>query len=156
MDDKGVIVNVHTRHEESDVNVRALFWFFIIFVVFAVVTHAALWLLFKYYAEIFRGETNQPLTQIAMPAGSNIPTEPRLQPFQTRDARGEEISPTAATPVADLVNMRRNEAEAQTNAAWLDRAHGRVRLPIDVAKQLVLQRGLPVVNNTPGGGGGTP
>ena len=153
MDDKGALVNVHTRHEESDVNVRALFWFFVFFVVFAVVTHVALWLLFKYYGEIFRGETNQPLTQIARPAGSEIPAEPRLQPFKMKDSQGVEIAPNAATPVADLANMRRDEQQAQTNAAWLDRAHGRVRLPIELAKQLVVQRGLPVVNSS---GGATP
>ena len=59
------IVNVETKHEESDVNVRALLWFVAIFVVFAAVVHVGLWLLFKFYVQLERGATNAPMTQIA-------------------------------------------------------------------------------------------
>ena len=41
--------------------------------------------------------------------------------------------------------MRREHEDALHNPAWIDQQKGIVRVPIDVAKQLVVQRGLPVV-----------
>ena len=54
----GDVANVETRHEESDVNVRALLWFVAIFIAFAAVTHVALWLMFKFFVQLERGESN--------------------------------------------------------------------------------------------------
>lgn len=147
---KGGIVNVQTKHETSDVNVKALLGFVVVFLVFAVITHIVLYLMFNHYRTIFRGHTNEPLTAIERPAGADVPVEPRLQPFTSKDAKGTEIPPTAATPVVDMETMRHNEDEALNNPGWVDQKAGRVRLPIDVAKQLVVQRGFPVVNDTAG------
>ena len=140
----GGTVNTQTKHETSDVDVKALLGFVVIFIVFAIVTHIVLLLMFRYYRQIFRGDTNAPLTEIARPANVDVPPEPRLQPFQSNGQHGVALGPTASTPVKDLENMRRAEAEAQTNPAWIDQGQGRLRLPIEVAKQLIVQRGLPV------------
>ena len=51
----GDVVNVETHHEESDVNVRALIWFMVVFIVFAVVMHVAIYLLYRFYRNIERG-----------------------------------------------------------------------------------------------------
>ncbi len=132
------IVNAETRHEESDVNVRALLWAVVIFVIFAGVTHLVLYLQFHAYARYFRNETSQPLTM--MPRPSSVPAAPRLQPFPAND-----LPPNVSTPVKDMAEMRIAEDEAMNKAGWVDQQKGVVRLPIDVAKQLVVQRGLPVV-----------
>src|SRR3954452_21349884 len=131
------IVNPETRHEESDVNVRALLWSVIIFIVFAAVTHLILYLQFNAYARHFRNEASQPLTMMAPP--SNVPATPRLQPFPSK------TPPMLSTPVTDMVEMRKAEDEALNKAGWVDQQKGIVRLPIETAKQLVVQRGLPVV-----------
>jgi hypothetical protein len=144
--EKGALVNVQTKHETSDVNVKALLGFVVIFIVFAVITHIVLYLMFNHYRTMFSGHTNEALTAIERPAGSDVPVEPRLQPFASKDAKGNAISPTAATPVVDMETMRHNEDEALNNPGWVDQKAGRVRLPIDLAKQLVVQRGLPVNN----------
>ncbi len=44
-----------------------------------------------------------------------------------------------------MADMRKAENESLNKAGWIDQQKGIVRLPIDVAKQLVVQRGLPVV-----------
>jgi hypothetical protein len=132
------IVNPETRHEESDVNVRALLWSVVIFIVFAGLTHLILYLQFHAYARYFRNETSQPLTMMARP--SAVPATPRLQPLQTN-----ALPPNATTPVKDMEEMRAAEEQAMNKAGWVDRQKGVVRLPIDVAKKLVVQRGLPVV-----------
>jgi len=41
------IVNPETQHEKTDVSVRALMVFIALFIVFAILTHVAIWLLFK-------------------------------------------------------------------------------------------------------------
>lgn len=132
------IVNPGTSHEESDVNVRALLWAVVIFIVFAALTHLVLYLQFHAYARYFRNESSQPLTMMARP--SAVPATPRLQPLQTND-----LPPTANTPVKDMEEMRAAEEQAMNKAGWVDKQKGVVRLPIDVAKKLVVQRGLPVV-----------
>ena len=132
------IVNPETRHEESDVNVRALLWSVAIFIVFAAVTHLILYLQFHAYARHFRNEAAPPLTMMAPP--SNVPATPRLQPFPSKT-----ILPTANTPVTDMVDMRASEDAALNKPGWVDQQKGVVRLPIETAKQLVVQRGLPVV-----------
>src|SRR5512144_476470 len=86
------IVNVETHHEKSDVDVRALLWFTVIFVVFAIVTHAALWILFKFYVRLERRPSQNPpaLTAMQRSSDARVPaTEPRLQPFPTKEKAGD-------------------------------------------------------------------
>lgn len=133
------IVNPETHHERSDVNVRALLWAAGIFLVFAVVTHVLLYVQFKAYAGLMRGATNAPLTAVAKPAGSEVPQEPRLQPFPSR-RNAQVMPPNTNTPVTDMEDMRRAEDEALNNPAWVDRQKGVVRIPIATAKQIAVQR----------------
>ncbi|HXH41681.1 MAG TPA: hypothetical protein VNN08_23860 [Thermoanaerobaculia bacterium] len=132
------IVNAETHHEKSDVNVRALGWAVVILVVFAALTHLVLYLQFHAYARYFRKDASQPLTMMAPP--SNVPATPRLQPFPAN-----ALPPYASTPVTDMNEMRAAEDQALNTPGWVDQKKGVVRLPIEVAKQLVVQRGLPVV-----------
>jgi cytoskeletal protein RodZ len=135
------IINPETHHERSDVNVRALLWFMVIFIVFAAISHLLLWIMFKYFAEQARTTTTAPLTSVARPPEASIPQPPRLQPFPNRDRRGDVLPPKTTTPEMDMEEMRAAEEEALHKPAWIDRQKGIVRVPIDVAKQLVVQRG---------------
>jgi len=140
------VQNVETQHEKSDVNVRALLWFVVIFVAFAAVTHVLLWVLFKAYVRTARHRVGAPpMTKVTRPADMNVPTEPRLQPFPNKERSGAVISPVTATPVVDMAHMHQSEDEQLNNPGWIDQQKGIVRLPIERAKQLVVQRGLPVV-----------
>lgn len=134
------IVNPETHHEKSDVDVKALLWFVVIFIVFAIVTHLVLWLMFKYFATLARGSTNAPLTSVARPADAGVPREPRLQPFPEKDGKGDIRAPYQHTPEVDMELMRAREQQALENPGWVDREKGVVRLPIAVAKQIALQR----------------
>ena len=49
----------------------------------------------------------------------------------------------------NLHNFREHEAEVMETYAWQDKNAGVVRLPIDRAKELVLQRGFPTAEDTP-------
>jgi hypothetical protein len=139
------IVNPETRHEDSDVNVRALLWAVVIFIVFGFVTHLVLYLQFQAYAKHFRNEASQPLTMMARPSDASVPATPRLQPFPSKMHDGQVPPPNTNTPLTDMADMRAAEDEALNKAGWVDKQKGVVRLPIETAKQLVVQRGLPVV-----------
>jgi hypothetical protein len=138
------LFNPETHHEESDVNVRALIWFFVIFVIFGIVTHFALWFLYKGFVKMERRET-PPLTEMQRPADMAVPkNQPLLQPFPSETVPGEPMPPNRNTPVTDLVHMRRSEEQMLETYGWVDKEKGVARIPIDVAKKMVVQRGLPV------------
>src|SRR5258708_7961649 len=118
------IVNPETHHEESDVNVRALLWSVVIFIIFAGLTHLILYAQFHAYARYFRNERSEPMTMMARPAA--LPATPRLQPFPS------DGPPMTSTPVTDMAGMRASEDEALNKAGWVDQKKGIVRLPIDV------------------------
>ena len=134
------IVNPETHHERSDVNVRALLMFMAIFIVFAAVSHLLLWGMFKYFAQMARNRTTAPLTDVQRPPDAAIPQGPRLQPFPDRDTRGEMKPPNSTTPIVDMAQMQATEEQALHTPGWVDKQKGIVRLPIDVAKQLAVQR----------------
>jgi hypothetical protein len=135
------VVNRETHHEKSDVNVRALLWSVVIFVVFAAVTHGLLYAQYLFYRKWFRSSNNPPpLTAVARPADAAVPPEPRLQPFATRNASDMVNPPNTNTPVTDMEQMRAAEDQALHTPGWVDKQRGIVRLPIAVAKQLAVQR----------------
>jgi hypothetical protein len=148
--DDDAIFNPETHHEKSDVNVRALLWAVVIFVVFAAVTHLLLWLLFRGFANYASSPSQNPPAATLMPRMASVPTpdNPRLQPFPTETKQLDRaVPPYRNTPVTDLEDMRAAEQKALDNPAWIDQQKGIVRLPIALAKQLVLQRGLPVTTD---------
>jgi hypothetical protein len=55
------------------------------------------------------------------------------------------MPPYAVTPATDMAEMRAAQEKQLSEAGWVDKKKGIVRLPIETAKQLVVQRGLPVV-----------
>jgi hypothetical protein len=135
------VVNVETKHEESDVNVRALLWFVAIFIAFAGFTHLTLWLLFRFFVQLERGRVNEPMTAIARGAEGNVPALPRLQPFPVNQA-GQTVAPYNSTPVIDLEEMRANEDRVLHSYGWVDRKSGIVHIPIEEAERLALQSGV--------------
>jgi hypothetical protein len=133
------VLNPETHHETSDVDVRGILWFVVIFLVFAVVTHVVLYFLYAAFRREFRADIQPARTSIKVPA--QMPQTPRLQPFPQKDQNGRPIAPNASTPVVDMVEMRAAEDEALKNPGWVDKEKGIVRIPIERAKQLVVQRG---------------
>src|SRR6476469_4881331 len=134
------IVNPETHHEKTDVSVRALLWFIALIVVFAFVMHFALYLLYKGFVRIERGRNMTKMTEMQRPVDMFVPkNQPLLQPFP----KTQDTKPYHNTPVTDLADMRAAEQKALTTYGWADQQKGIVRIPIDQAMQLTLQRGLP-------------
>jgi hypothetical protein len=130
------LFNPETHHEHSDVPVRPLFWFIVIFIVFAVVSHVALFLLYKAFVKGERNRMDPPQTQVSRPADAAVPkNQPLLQPFPRA-----EVAPYRQTPVTDLEDMRRTEQQVLGHYGWVDKQHGVVRIPIEEAKKLFAAR----------------
>ena len=118
--------NPEVLHEGSDVNVRAILGFGAGLLVAAVLIHFMVWLLFLYFSgrETTRDAADYPL---ATGQATRVPPEPRLQ----------------TTPREDLRALRAREEEILSSYGWVDKTTGVVRIPIDEAMKLTLQRGLP-------------
>jgi hypothetical protein len=114
------------HHETSDINLRGVLGFgFGLFVV-AVVVHVVVWGLFSYFSarEARHVELEYPL---AVTQAAKTPPEPRLQ----------------VNPRQDLRDLRDQEDQILGSYGWVDKNAGTVRIPIDEAIRLTLQRGLP-------------
>jgi hypothetical protein len=112
-------------HEASDINVRAILAAVAVLIVVAVAIHVLLWLLFEYFAAN-RAEADPPPVPLAAPAGQ-LPPEPRLQ----------------TQPRSDLDAFRAMERGWLAGEAAPGEPPAGPRIPIDRAKQLILERGLP-------------
>jgi hypothetical protein len=114
------------RHEHRDINVFALGKFAIGLIIVTVFCVGLVAGVFQY---LLHREGGIPASRMESPAqdARQLPPEPRLE----------------ETPARDLDEMRRAENKIQTTYGWLDESAGIVRLPIDRAMDLVVQRGLP-------------
>lgn len=118
--------NPEVHHEESDVNIRGIFAFAGALVVAAFLIHVLVWVLFRYFdARLARQGT--PQFPLAIAQENRLPPEPRLQ----------------VNPRQDLADLRAKEDRTLNTYGWVDRNGGVVRIPIDEAIRLTLQRGLP-------------
>ncbi len=95
-------------------------------IVVAIVIHLAVWLLFRFFdaRETRRQVIDYPL---AVQQENRVPPEPRLQ----------------TNPREDLQELRAAEQEVLTTYGWVDKNAGIVRIPIEEAIKLTLQKGLP-------------
>jgi hypothetical protein len=119
-------VNPDVHHETSDVNIRAILGFGAGLFAIAVAVHLLIYGLFGYFdrREGVQGPVEYPL---AASQGHHDPPEPRLQ----------------TDPRQDLADMRASEDEQLQSYGWVDKNAGVVRIPIDAAMKLTLERGLP-------------
>src|SRR5439155_20366353 len=116
-----------TEHETSDVNLRAILGFGAGLAVAGVVISFLVWLLFTYFS-VREARPVAPVYPLATTQENRLPPEPRLQ----------------TQPREDLRELRAHEDEILTSYGWVDRNAGVVRIPIDRAMQIAVQRGLPV------------
>jgi hypothetical protein len=124
--------NVEVLHEESDVNIRAIFGFGAGLVVVAAVVHLLIYVLFGFF-NAREGRSVTAEYPLAAAQENRLPPEPRLQ----------------TNPREDLSELRAKEDEILGSYGWVDKNAGIVRIPIDAAMKLTLERGLPARQEQP-------
>jgi hypothetical protein len=114
------------RHEESDVDIRAIFGFGAGLAASLVVVALIVGVLFWYMGrrDLAHAPPDYPL---AGGQETRMPPEPRLQ----------------KTPRQDLRDFKAREDDLLNRYRWVDRPAGVVRIPIDEAMKLTVRRGLP-------------
>lgn len=114
-------------HEESDVNVGAILRYGAGLVLIAAVVHLFLWWLLGVYAH----QNERAQTQAYPMASSQqdrLPPAPRFQ----------------QNPQQELQELRTKQKALLEGYSWANKEAGIVRIPIEDAMRLVVERGLPV------------
>jgi hypothetical protein len=114
------------KYETRDVDFKKLMFVGVGLIGLIVVTLAGAWLISSLLA---RHSDNPGAPPNVFASGAPNFPEPRLQ----------------SNPLLDLKQMRDHEDSMLSTYGWSDRKAGMVRVPIDVAMNLLLQQGLPVV-----------
>jgi hypothetical protein len=94
--------------------------------VVGILTALVVWVLFKYF-DAREARRVVPEYPLAATQEKREPPEPKLQ----------------VNPREDLEELRRQEDQILNSAGWVDKNAGIVRIPIEEAMKLVVQRGLP-------------
>jgi hypothetical protein len=121
----GSLENPEVAHESSDISIRAVVWFTAMLVATCVAINIAMWGLFKVFDKI--EVKNDPAVSPLMAPVGQPPPGPGLQ----------------TTPWQDLKKFRADEDRYLHSYGWIDERAGVAHIPIDKAKALLLQRGLP-------------
>jgi hypothetical protein len=125
-DDEYLDTTGESGHEHSDANVWMIVQFAIWLFAAALVTHVLMWGMFRWFVD---SHTNVAPFEfpLAKDQAPRLPAGPRLQPI----------------PANEIYEFRQREDAELTEYGWVDRNAGTVRIPIEAAKRLLLQRGLP-------------
>jgi hypothetical protein len=114
------------HHESSDVNFRSIVGFGLALAIVAVLVHVVIWGVFSFF-DAREARHVEPEYPLAATQAAKTPPEPRLQ----------------VNPRQDLQDLRDQEDRILSSYGWVDTNAGTVRIPIDEAIRLTLQRGLP-------------
>ena len=118
--------HAESHHEESDVDFKGIISFGAGLVVVTAVVYLVILGVFRFFEgrEGVKVAAEYPL---AASQGLREPPEPRLQ----------------TGPRQDLADLRAKEDDLLATYGWVDKNAGVVRIPIDAAMKLTLERGLP-------------
>jgi len=113
------------RHETSDANIRGVFGFAAALALGTMFVMFLVWVLFR-FLDARTAPAGAPQFPLAAAQASRVPPAPRLQ----------------VNPREDLRELRAKEDQQLTTYGWVDKGKGVVRIPIEQAMKLAVQRGL--------------
>jgi len=147
--DVSFITNPDVAHEESDVAVRPLLWFVGGLTAFTIVVCVVVLLMFMYFQ---KREESQELeaSPLARHGAERLPPEPRLQlapgfGVKSDDGRFHDLSYQATSdhvpqPQSEYLTVRDEWRRELEDYGWADQQAGTVRVPVEQAMRLYLQR----------------
>jgi hypothetical protein len=123
--------NADVAHEHSDIDIRAILMSGVGLVVIGVAVALLMWGMFVGLERYARSNDPQ-LSPVAQPAGQ-LPPEPRLLTNEFEQLR----------------QTREAEAKVLNGYGWTDQATGVAHVPIEEAKKLLVERGVPARAGAP-------
>lgn len=115
-------------YEKRDASFRGVISFAIGLAIATGIIQLVMWGMLRYFDKLRTEGVAATHAQVSVPYPP--PTAPRLQ----------------TDPAADMAKFRASEEQALSSYTWADEQHSAVRIPIEQAKQRLLERGLPVVD----------
>jgi hypothetical protein len=117
---------------DREINLRAILWCGVWLVVVTLISALLMWWLMKGFAGYDKTHEVKIVPMAAKYPTPKLPAStPRLQPEDPRLDRN-----------LDMVKMRADEDKLLDHAGWVDRPGGTLRVPIDVAIDAIVQRGV--------------
>jgi hypothetical protein len=127
------VSNTDVAHEVSDVSVKGVSWFGLALFLLIALVCALMWWMFGRFERREKAAEPPPASRVAE-------TEPRLAPEpRLQGVRGFHET----LPQVDMKNLRESQDAVLASYGWVDQQAGVARIPIDRAKELLLQKGLP-------------
>lgn len=115
---------VHGEHETSDADVKGIAWSAVGLTIGAVISMALMFMMLRFM--ISHPAAEAPLSPVAIP--QKLPADlPKLE----------------VQPYEQITTMHAREDKLLNQYGWVDEKAGVVRIPVDRAMDLVLERGLP-------------
>lgn len=134
--------NPAVSYERSDLDIFAVTRFGVGLAIGTVLAVFLMWGLFHFF-NIRRNEEMEKLPESVLNQRKGLlPPEPRLQSLGDPAAPDPKKGDLRA-PSVELSKLREDELKQSQVFAWVDPAHGTVRIPIELAKDLLLKKGLP-------------
>jgi hypothetical protein len=131
--------NEGVEHEHSDINVRALIASVVgLFVVTAIVS-VLMYVMFWWLEA--RARKNDPVVSPLSAPAQAMPSTTTESPYFGQARGGAQL--LTNEPMA-LQKLRDEELKRLHQYGWVEGKPGVARMPIDAAKKLILERGLPV------------
>jgi hypothetical protein len=155
-------VDTH-RAYDREIDLKSIVKWMVGLLVVTVICQVVVWWLIE-GIERFDAKRDPELTPIQQEVRQPLPPAPRLQVGQNFhetnnllnegavEPRDPKRAPDTRSDLEDMRLLRAEEDKALGNPAWIDQGQGRVRVPIDVAMQVIASRGAAGIG---GGAAGT-
>ena len=134
------------RTEGDGIGYRGLGWAMAVLAIVTLICYGIVVGLFKFMeSRAVAGDTNR--APLAAPRAQPAIVDGRLMP-------GTTTPPPATLLVNEPVNLQKFRAQEEhilTSYGWMDQNAGTIRMPIERAKELLMERGFPVRSSIPAG-----
>jgi hypothetical protein len=130
MDKEHITQRTSPGYETRDANVGAVYNFLVIMAIILVLTGLVCWGVFHYFSAhmVDPAATDSPFAN-----SRQLPLGPQLQ----------------VNPREDLLNFREGQEKSLHVYAWQNRTAGTVQVPIELAMELLVKKGVPVQGAPP-------
>ncbi len=133
------------RTEGDGIVYRGLGWAMLVLAIVTLICYGIVVGLYKFMeSRAVAGDTNR--APLAAPRAQPSIVDGRLMPGNT--------TPPATLLVNEPINLQKFRAQEEhilTSYGWMDQNAGTIRMPIERAKELLMERGLPVRSSVPAG-----
>ncbi|HKH49390.1 MAG TPA: hypothetical protein VKM72_32375 [Thermoanaerobaculia bacterium] len=147
---------------DREINTKAIAKWMAGLLVLTILVEIAMWWMIR-GIERFDKKKDPELTPIEQEVRQPLPPAPRLQVapnfYRTNQGLNEgvdqnknlQVPPDTRSDLEDMQALRADEDSKLGSPTWIDRGQGRVRVPIDVAMQVIASRGAQAAGGAPAG-----